>query len=235
MEFIPNTKLPIQWTIPATLYGLKYSRRINKHFCKIYPEYSEDLKIIYKTKGRDEITGLNVPHIKRVVDKFNEDIIDPNSNLLSGVLFFKRKIPKYFKLYFKDSEKHKEYRDLILWYSHKINRRKDNESVNKLLRGAPFKVKKYFFKNILPKSGKEKKYPSLLTMSQNFTKSMTRWMSSNFEMANEKTIQKRLDICKGCEFWDKDALNKTGRCIKCGCSTAFKIRLQTEHCPINKW
>jgi len=41
--------------------------------------------------------------------------------------------------------------------------------------------------------------------------------------------ERRLSICRGCEHF-----NGT-RCLKCGCFSALKVRLATEHCPIGKW
>ncbi len=37
---------------------------------------------------------------------------------------------------------------------------------------------------------------------------------------------RRLGICRGCEFY----VNK--RCVKCGCVARWKARLATEHCPL---
>jgi hypothetical protein len=40
---------------------------------------------------------------------------------------------------------------------------------------------------------------------------------------------RRLEVCKGCEFF-------TGiTCLKCGCVIRFKMKLATEACPIGKW
>lgn len=230
-----KANMPIKWTIPAILYGLKYSKRVGRIFSKLYPDFADDFKVIYKTKGRDKFTGMNLPHIKRVVDQFNEDILDFDSVLFKGIKKIERKIPKYNKKYFEDVEKHHEFRDNILWYSHVLQRRKEGESVQQLLKGAPYKVKKYFFDNVIPKTGEERKYPKMSTMAMNFTKSMTEWMKTGFEVADKKMVEDRLKICQQCEFWDGDAMHGTGRCTQCGCSTAFKLRIQTEHCPINKW
>lgn len=42
-------------------------------------------------------------------------------------------------------------------------------------------------------------------------------------------------ICRACPEWDAAALNATGRCRKCGCSTWAKLRMATERCPLGKW
>lgn len=41
--------------------------------------------------------------------------------------------------------------------------------------------------------------------------------------------------CRACPEWDAAALNGTGRCRKCGCSTWAKLRMATESCPLGKW
>ena len=43
--------------------------------------------------------------------------------------------------------------------------------------------------------------------------------------------EKRLEICKSCEFFEKNAQ----RCSKCGCYMAVKTYLKAEHCPVGKW
>ena len=45
----------------------------------------------------------------------------------------------------------------------------------------------------------------------------------------------REDTCRACPEWDAAALNGTGRCRKCGCSTWAKLRMATESCPLGKW
>jgi hypothetical protein len=66
-------------------------------------------------------------------------------------------------------------------------------------------------------------------------KSTTNWVKEGMPVADEKTLNARLEICKGCEFWDESGFVNTGRCKKCGCSTQAKLRMATEKCPIGKW
>jgi len=81
----------------------------------------------------------------------------------------------------------------------------------------------------------EIQYPSAKRMVGNLAQSMTQWVKNGFKLTPEDKLQERLEICKGCEFWDKEALGGTGRCKKCGCSTQAKLRLSHEKCPIDKW
>ena len=46
---------------------------------------------------------------------------------------------------------------------------------------------------------------------------------------DQDIIDKRREICDGCEF--KLGLN----CKKCGCFIAAKTRVATTSCPVNKW
>lgn len=77
--------------------------------------------------------------------------------------------------------------------------------------------------------------PSIGKMVASAGKSLTKWVGSGLSKSTQEVIDARLSICKGCEFWDAKALNGSGRCLKCGCSTWAKIRMATERCPIGKW
>ena len=39
----------------------------------------------------------------------------------------------------------------------------------------------------------------------------------------------RMNICEGCEH------HEDGICILCGCVLSMKTKMDTEHCPIDKW
>jgi len=77
--------------------------------------------------------------------------------------------------------------------------------------------------------------PSIGAMASSLGTSLKKWVGSGLSNSTQEVIDMRLDICKGCELWDSQALNGTGRCRKCGCSTWAKIRMATEKCPIGKW
>lgn len=53
---------------------------------------------------------------------------------------------------------------------------------------------------------------------------------NDLKISNEEA-QKRLDICKACVFFDKNAQ----RCSKCGCYLSVKTYLKAERCPVGKW
>lgn len=94
--------------------------------------------------------------------------------------------------------------------------------------------REYFPKKIsLPK--KEVQLPSVSAMAKTVTKSIGNWLRSGAPLTKEDELEKRLDACKKCEFWNSEALRGTGRCNKCGCSTWAKLRIATEKCPIGKW
>ena len=50
-----------------------------------------------------------------------------------------------------------------------------------------------------------------------------------------EALATREATCRACLEWDAAALNNTGRCRKCGCSTWAKLRMATERCPLGKW
>jgi len=79
------------------------------------------------------------------------------------------------------------------------------------------------------------KYPTITTQAKSAATSVANWATSGFRLTTPEEYQARLEICKGCEFWDAEALSGTGRCKKCGCSTKAKLKMATEKCPIDKW
>ena len=52
----------------------------------------------------------------------------------------------------------------------------------------------------------------------------------NVLIYDEDIINKRWDLCKGCEF-----LLFTSNCKKCGCFMKAKVRVATAKCPVGKW
>jgi hypothetical protein len=82
---------------------------------------------------------------------------------------------------------------------------------------------------------KDGELPTMGEMIKSATKSAALWASRGFQHADEETLKIRMDACSKCEFWDSQALRGTGRCMKCGCSTWAKLRMDTERCPIGKW
>ncbi len=77
--------------------------------------------------------------------------------------------------------------------------------------------------------------PPLTTQAATASKSLLNWATSGLQLASDEELAKRQAICAGCEFWDAQAFQGTGRCQKCGCSTWAKLRMATEKCPIDKW
>ena len=62
-----------------------------------------------------------------------------------------------------------------------------------------------------------------------------RFARSGFATTPPEALATREATCRACPEWDATALNATGRCRKCGCSTWAKLRIATERCPIGKW
>ena len=84
-------------------------------------------------------------------------------------------------------------------------------------------------------SSNKPQYPSPLKMAQNLGGSVVRNIHSvaqgNPLKVEPATAQARLNICKGCSFFDK----AQERCIKCGCAMAVKTYLKAEKCPVGNW
>ena len=62
-----------------------------------------------------------------------------------------------------------------------------------------------------------------------------RFARSGFSATPPEILAQREAICRACPEWDAKAINGTGRCKKCGCSTWAKLRMATERCPLGKW
>lgn len=83
----------------------------------------------------------------------------------------------------------------------------------------------------------EHEYPSLGEQGKNLAKFTFEVLKEAFQnrnetlFVNEEIQRKRLDICRGCSYFDPDQ----GRCRHCGCFLAYKVRFSLESCPIEKW
>jgi hypothetical protein len=77
--------------------------------------------------------------------------------------------------------------------------------------------------------------PSLTTQAKTLINSLTEWAKKGMKVVDPQTLEARLGVCRGCEFWNPNGFKGTGRCMKCGCSTQAKLRMATASCPVNKW
>jgi hypothetical protein len=55
--------------------------------------------------------------------------------------------------------------------------------------------------------------------------------NKNKERTTEELKEKRLAICRECEFF----VSFTQQCLKCGCLMQLKTKLADAYCPIHKW
>lgn len=81
----------------------------------------------------------------------------------------------------------------------------------------------------------KKPVPSLGAMAKNVGQSVVRNFKSvaagnNLKISDQEAA-KRLEICKGCQFFN----TAQSRCNKCGCFMAIKTYLKAEKCPIGRW
>ena len=85
-------------------------------------------------------------------------------------------------------------------------------------------------------SKKERTIPSSIWQQmKGVSFAMKKFASSGFSPTPPESLAAREATCRACPEWDASALNKTGRCRKCGCSTWAKLRMATERCPLGKW
>jgi hypothetical protein len=78
-------------------------------------------------------------------------------------------------------------------------------------------------------------YSEKLKLVRNFINSGIGFAKKGFATTPPEILATREATCRACPEWDATALNNTGRCRKCGCSTWAKLRMATERCPLGKW
>ena len=67
-----------------------------------------------------------------------------------------------------------------------------------------------------------------------FAKSMATWAGSGFKKVQQHVFDKRMNICRQCQFWQENGNMGMGKCLKCGCGRG-KHWLPHEQCPIGLW
>ena len=72
-------------------------------------------------------------------------------------------------------------------------------------------------------------------MLARFINAAHRFARAGFATTPPEALATRQETCRACPEWDATALNGTGRCKICKCSTWAKLRMATERCPIGKW
>lgn len=75
---------------------------------------------------------------------------------------------------------------------------------------------------------------SILKKASNLSKSMATWAGSGFKKVQQHVYEKRLAICRKCQFWEEKGNMGMGKCLKCGCGKG-KHWLPHEQCPIGLW
>lgn len=68
----------------------------------------------------------------------------------------------------------------------------------------------------------------------NLSKSMAHWMGNGFKKVQQHVYERRLAICRKCQFWQEKGNMGMGKCLKCGCGKG-KHWLPHEQCPIGLW
>jgi hypothetical protein len=82
---------------------------------------------------------------------------------------------------------------------------------------------------------KKQKKANFITAFKLAATTFKNWVMSGFKTTPPNVLKNRVNICVGCEMWNPNGFNNTGRCRYCGCSTWIKMRLRSARCPIGKW
>jgi len=67
-----------------------------------------------------------------------------------------------------------------------------------------------------------------------FVKSMGKWANDGFKRVEQHVFNKRIAVCRQCQFWEEHGNMGMGKCLKCGCGKG-KHWLPHEQCPIGLW
>lgn len=76
--------------------------------------------------------------------------------------------------------------------------------------------------------------PVAVTRFTSLIEALRYWRERGYPIASQEEIDKRFEVCKGCEKWDQTKFFGIGKCNTCGCSS-IKQWLGTSKCPLNKW
>jgi len=76
--------------------------------------------------------------------------------------------------------------------------------------------------------------PSIAKKASTLGRSLVKWAGSKFARVDQLIYNKRLLVCRGCEYWIEDGNIGFGKCKVCGCGRG-KLWLAHEKCPVGKW
>lgn len=76
--------------------------------------------------------------------------------------------------------------------------------------------------------------PTLLELASNFVEATSDWAKAGCPISSEEEYRRRQALCNGCKYWNANAWQGIGRCMKCGCSGS-KRWMKTAHCPLRIW
>tara|TARA_B100000085_G_scaffold13554_1_gene11619 strand:+ start:267 stop:641 length:375 start_codon:yes stop_codon:yes gene_type:complete len=82
---------------------------------------------------------------------------------------------------------------------------------------------------------KNQSFPSFIKKIRNFALATIKHIATGAKMCDDKTIQKRYEICQSCSNFTNNS------CSLCGCHLTrnkrfiSKLAWKDQKCPINKW
>ena len=83
----------------------------------------------------------------------------------------------------------------------------------------------------MPAKKDKKENKTIVQKSVSLARSAVRYGMNGFRNVSTEAREKRLDICKKCEFYD----NENTSCKECGCYLMVKTSWASESCPLDKW
>lgn len=74
-------------------------------------------------------------------------------------------------------------------------------------------------------------YPPLTTQATSAAKAAIGFLADGLKVVDEGEQARRLILCESCDRFDPGPR----RCRECGCYSALKTRIRSQHCPLKKW
>ncbi len=73
--------------------------------------------------------------------------------------------------------------------------------------------------------------PPLVEQVKNFVRDTFDFAKSGFETVSKENYEARLKVCSTCDRFN----GRSGRCLECGCCSAWKAKGKVWMCPLGLW
>ena len=78
------------------------------------------------------------------------------------------------------------------------------------------------------------KPPAPRELLRNLGTAMADWAKDGFKLSDGELYDKRMEVCRKCNYWKEIPGPLIGRCLQCGCYGA-KQKIRASKCPLGLW